>query len=314
MRTINRRRITFRDNERKTLHDRFGSYNGFFKPKTNLVTVEARDRNTGDTELLTQSTNLIVYHGRSWLMQRAFGFPLGAVGDNSSVYPWDNKEIQAVSDINKDHFDDMYICWFALGQGGCDMSSAPLEPYNTKSVEYQLIDHIPIGGEGEGQYGVNPTGVSDNLRYHHPSDSTGVTRDYHQFDPQYPQFMFDPDIVPTEGGTEDPYYADMEVAGDASSILYAGYKADSYLRALVRVTIAPEECNGPKYYDPLDPGDEFRYINEAGLFVARSHNAGNTVFTSPSAVDEVQMFAKVNFSSIRKDDARELVFSWHLYF
>lgn len=311
MRIITRRRVTFRDSERKTLQDRLVSPGGIFRPKTNKVIVEARDVRTGETEQIS-STNLIVYHGRSWLMQRAFGFPLGAVGDSPQPYPWDHVDDSEVTAIYKNEFQNMYINWFAVGEGGADVINAPLEPYDTTSSEYELISHVPIGGTSD----VDPSGVTSNLRYDHPApfgDTTaGVTRDYHQFDPQYPQFMFDPDIVPGEGGTEDPNYWQMETADSTSDILYGGFKADSYLRALVRVTLAPEECNGPKYYDPLDPGEEYRYLNEAGLFVSRSHEPGNSCFSS--ANNEVQMFAKVNFSSIRKDDTRELIFSWYLYF
>ena len=310
MRVINRRRVTFRDNERRTLNDRFVGGGGFFRPKTNKVIVQARNIHTGEIEETRNDANLIVYHGRSWLMQRAFGFPLGAVGDSSNPYPWEHSSDTDVTDIYHGEFHNMYINWFAVGSGGADVENSPLEPYDTTSVEYELLNHVSIGGEAD----VDPSGVTANLRYAHPAPfgGAGVTRDYHQFDPQYPQYMFDPDVVPGQGGTEDPNYWQLETSNSTTDILYGGFKTDSYLRALIRVTLAPEECNGPKYYDPLDPGEEYSYLNEAGLYVSRSYDPAN--FAAWTTNNEVQMFAKVNFSSIRKDDTRELIFSWYVYF
>ena len=95
------------------------------------------------------------------------------------------------------------------------------------------------------------------------------------------------------------------------------FKVDSYLRALIRVTISPEECNGPTYYDPAADGEEFRYLNEAGLYVSRSYDPDADCFNAlddDNHGDELQQFAKVNFSSIRKDDSRELVISWYIFF
>ena len=302
MNPIERKRIVIRENEKKNLKDNINVRNGMFTPKKNKVQVFSRDVNTDEQLLETQSSNLIVYHGRSWLMQRALGFPLGAYGDATST-PWDNTEYADVSTNQRDQYQNMYICWFAVGQGGANVNVTPLEPYVTYSTEYQLIDHVPIGGTaGPG---------TGNLRYVHPSP-IDATRDYHQFDITYPTYSVDPDIVPGEGGTEDPNYLDMESADSTSAIYYGGYKADSYLRATVSVTISPEQCNGPAYYDAV-PGEEYRYLNEAGLYVARSHVA-DTVTGYDDGFNEIQMFAKVNFSSVRKDDTRELQFLWHLYF
>lgn len=311
MRVINRRRITIKDSERKNLHDHLGGSAGYFRPKTNRVLVQSRDISTGEVENVTESTNLIVYHGRSWLMQRAFGFPLGAIGDSTTPYPWTHTTDPAVGNIHHTNFENMYINWFAVGSGGANEASL-LEPYDTSSVEYQLGSHINIGGDD----GANPAGGTiNNLRYHHPTPFGGissVTRDYHQFDPQYPQYLFDPDVVPGEGGTEDSNYLKMETADSTADILYGGFKVDSYMRALIRVTLSPEECNGPGYYNGGVSGEDYSYLNEAGLFVSRSYDADDSVFSSLS--NEVQMFAKVNFSSIRKDDTRELIFSWYIYF
>jgi hypothetical protein len=102
----------------------------------------------------------------------------------------------------------------------------------------------------------------------------------------------------------------------------SGTKVDSYLRALVRVTIQPEEYNGPLYYDPESDGEEYEDINQAGMFFARTWDPDYYDLTSGAyryalAAEnhyDFQMFAKVNFSTIRKDDTRQLIFSWYFYF
>lgn len=315
---IERQRVVIKDSAKKTVRDKFGSGSGIFVPKKNKVIVEARNIKTGEIEE-TQTSNLILYHGRSWLMQRALGLNLGAVGTNEvgGEFPWAQNDHENVAAINRSKWSDMYINWFAAGTGGAEGADL-LTPNQTYSTDYELADHLFIGGEEDG--GENPSGMSYNLRYTHPADPitfdnarAARERDYHAFDPMYPQFLIDPDIVPDQGGTEDPNYNNMEISGSTSDddIQYGGFKADSYLRALVRVTLAPEEYNGPAYYDPIGGGNEYNWINEAGLFVSPSHDKDLIVNQS---YNQVEIFARTTFESMRKDDTRELVFSWYLYF
>lgn len=306
-RKIQRKRIKIADSAKRNIRDQFGSNSSIFAPKRNRVIVESRDVRTGERKVEEDTTNLIVYHGRSWIMQRAFNLNLGAEG----VVPWDSNDSTSVEIIQRENWRNMYINWFAVGGGGA-ASENPLEPETVESVEHFIQEPYPI------QPDLSATG---HLRYTHPAysegddlyrydDSTSASvLDYHKFDDNYPQFLPDQDIVPN-GGTSDPNYEEMEVK-NSPFLDFNSVRPDSYLKALIRVTIAPEEYNGPKYYDPGSPGETYRYLNEAGLFVSPSHDAGDFAGYDYNAVE---MFAKVNFSSIRKDDTRELVFSWYVYF
>lgn len=317
MAIIERKRIKIKDSAKRNIRDNFGANSDIIIPKRNRVLVESRDIRTGEKRVEQDTHNLIVYHGRSWLMQRAFNLNLGAVGDGDNPKPWANNASSSVSELQRTGWKDMFISWFALGIGGAEEAD-PLEPKTALSVEYELINHIPIGADTTG--GENPTGIDGNLRYTHPEDSTsfGVfqraerTRDYHKIDDLYPSFLTDQDVIPGLGGTEDPNYYDMEVAGTedpTTPIVFNGYKADSYLRALVRVTVAPEEYNGPDYYSGSGE-NTYRDISEAGLYVSPYYTPAE--FTG--VYNEVELFAKVNFSSVRKDETRELIFSWYIYF
>jgi len=313
------KRIKIIEKPKNTIHDNLvsPSASSIFVPKKNRVVVESRDVKTGETRVEADTTNLIVYHGRSWMMQRAFNLNLGAVGDSENPRPWDNNNSSAVDIIQRKGWKDMYISWFALGTGGADAPDY-LTPKTALSSEYELIEHASIGPEDVG--GENPTGSPGNLRYTHPEDSTSFgdaqrperIRDYHKIDDLYPMFQADADVIPGVGGTEDPNYYDMEVSGledPSAPIVLDGYKADSYLRALVNVTIEAEEYNGPDYYSGSGE-NTYRYLNEAGLYISPYHVPES--FTS--TYNEVELFAKVNFSSIRKDETRALIFSWYIYF
>jgi hypothetical protein len=306
---IQRNRIVIKDSVKKHVRDRFGSFGA---PGVNKVTIHSRDVNTGQVKLEEETHNLIVYHGRSWMMQRAFGLNLGALGDQTYPYPWYHNDDAEPIALQRLNWHQMYINWFAVGQGG-SVSGSPLTPEAVKSSEYELIDHVPIG-----YLNVNPVGTTANLRYTHPASfGRGAReRDYHAMDATYPQFLVDPDIVPGLGGTVDPDYDSLEVSDHLTGeILYGGYKADSYLRALVRVTLQPEECNGNSFYDPSLGGNTYRDLSEAGLFVSPSHiPTGVGGIDHLSTQNQVEMLAKVNFSGIRKDDTRELVVTWYLYF
>ena len=101
------------------------------------------------------------------------------------------------------------------------------------------------------------------------------TQGFHQFDTSYPNITFDPDI---EDETED-----------------------TKLVALIQVTIDADEYNGDEYQD----------LSEAGLFVC-SYDIDN-VPASPVLTD-FDLFARVCFSTIRKDVNRQLTFAWYIYF
>lgn len=311
-----RQHITFRDFERRNLHDRMGSSAGsIFVPRKNKVVVQAKNVKTGIIEETRETHNLIVYHGRSWLMQRAFGFPLGVTGSSeyeSRVMPWDNiDEIDESIAEERENYSNMYLCWFGLGNGGAEEAD-PLTPIAVSSYEYEL-SQIAIGDPNSDNPGPNPTGPDgNNIRY----GDTGAMNDYHAIDPFYPLYLYDPDVAGEDGDGVggDPNYTSME------NLAYDETKCDAYMRALVRVTVQPEEYNGLAYYDPEQDADDFANVNEAGLYFARSHDPEDYDLTSGtyryanSNEHDLQLFAKVNFSSIRKDETRQLIFSWYFYF
>jgi hypothetical protein len=270
--------ISIHDSESHNLADSFmvdsGRHSHLLKPGVNKVIIESRDVSTGELKIEEETSNLIVCHGRHWLMQRAFGFSLGAEGD----IPWANNTPGNVVDT-RTNFNDMYISWFALGSGGAD-AGAPLQPLSVSDKEYELGEHLQIT-HGDN---LDPR----HLRYTY----SDITKDYHAFDLKYPEYKVDGEIDNKEAMLDPTIYKDV--------------KADAYVVALVRVTIAADEYNG----EADDNGDQYLDINEAGLFVSTSHVPGNV----SNDYNNVQLFAKVNFSTFRKNDTRELVFSWYLYF
>jgi len=73
------------------------------------------------------------------------------------------------------------------------------------------------------------------------------------------------------------------------------------LIASISTTISQADANGPDgttYYD----------LNEAGLYVSNSIVPGSVL------TDSITMFARVTFSTIRKNSSRSLVFLWYIYF
>jgi len=311
-------RVKIVDKANKNITDHLGqSSSNIFAPKRNRVLVESFDKISGEKKVEADTNNLIVYHGRSWMMQRAFNLNLGAFGDAENPRPWQNNDSATVEEIQRKGWKDMFISWFALGSGGAEAPDY-MTPKTVLSAEYELAEHLPIGPDSAG--GENPTGISGNLRYTHPEDSAAFgeaqrperIRDYHRIDDLYPMPQVDQDVVPGIGGTEDPNYYEMEISGESdpsAPIVLDGYKADAYLCMLVRVTIAPEEYNGPDYYSGSGE-NTYRYLNEAGLYVSPYYEPESFTGT----YNEVEMIAKVNLSSIRKDETRGLIFSWYVYF
>lgn len=114
--------------------------------------------------------------------------------------------------------------------------------------------------------------------------------EYHPLDAGYPYFLYDEDIDEGDlpAGCVEP-----------DLILGTDHKCDAFLIGLVQITIAADQCNGTGYQD----------LSEAGLFTSPS-NDPLYAFSS----GDVQLFSRVCFSTIRKTDERELIFSWYIYF
>jgi len=195
-----------------------------------------------------------------------------------------NKSLYTEGD--RTNYPNMFISWFALGSGGCDTSN-PLDVNPVKLVEYSLSNHEKIAEDNEiGENNLSVTIDSTVFHYHSLSNIT---------------FFPDPDIIPGDNiGISDPDYELME------DIDIEGYKADSYLCVLIEVNITESEYNGPSYYGLS--GVAYKDLNEAGLFFSLSDTP------DPNLTGIPQLYAKVNFSTIRKTENRELVFRWYLYF
>jgi len=196
-------------------------------PRQNKVVITTLDKKTNEILDKTVSTNLVVYHGRSWVAQRLFD--------------------QSIDSTIRPDYEKMYIKYFALGSGGCEYVEGGYNVIPVKLVDYRLDNQLPVV---QGTYSV-------------PDDCTRILidsstfYDFHNF--TNVEFLTDPDVVPGDSkGIEDPDYDLME------NILIGNYKADSYLVVKVTVTVGSDEYNGPAYYGLV--GDYSQNINEAGLF------------------------------------------------
>lgn len=218
--------------------------------RKNRVNIQLKDVHTGEI-IQEETSNLIVYRGRNWLLQRAFDQDMS----------------------NRPNWNDGFISWVALGTGG-SLAGQPLTPTAPALANYELDT-----------YGTINTG----LNY-----VTIGGRDYHKFDAGYPQFISDPEIENMDLDQSDT--AVDPIDGQT-------YSCDKFLIGCVKITLGAEEANGG-----TDPED-YQDINEAGLFISPS-----TSLSYGFTPEDMQLFARVCFSTIRKTQNRELVFNWYLYF
>lgn len=298
--------VDINDNQRKRLNDRCyvnSDVKGLnsFTNNQNRVVVQARNIHTGKIEQ-EETHNLIVYHGRSWLMQRAFNLNLGALNRTQNAN---------TSGLTRPNYNNKYLCWLGLGTAGATASVCdPLTPDDSYETDYELGSHATLW---------DGSSINDgNMRYRDINDNW---RDYHAFDTNYPVFLDDWNVTGSQPGYQkDPRYPDY-----MENVTYNSLYADSYLKALVRTTISPTEANGPKFYDNESAGEYYQDISEAGLFAAPSHNwldYKNNYLYSANNISQVnswkmykpEMFARVCFSTIRKDESREIILNWYLFF
>ena len=241
----------------RKLHDKLEV--GGSTKKSNRVLIHSRKKGSNKLELLEDTSNLIVYHGRNWLLQRAFnqGF-----GNNPLSL---SREWQSY-----------YVRLLAVGTGGA-LDTSPLSPITPTLKDYQLATHGKIDS---GSNFITVSGL-----------------DYHYFDDE-PVFLHDyPDIEWSEGEGPSCTYE------DANSV---SQNCDSVLVAKITTTITSDECNDDVTGEHQWPsGAYYQDISEAGLFAAPP---------SPSVSNPPEIFAIVAFSPIRKDEDRELVFTWYCYF
>lgn len=164
------------------------------------------------------------------------------------------------------------------------------------------INHFAIGSGGALEasplspiapeltnYQLGSQGVIDNGTF-----DTISGDEYFRFDSGYPIFLQDEDITDYTG----------DGCSHTDSLSVTG-NCDRELIAKVQVSIASDQCNdSDNLSNPGLPGDPYQDLSEAGLFVTDSA-------TAPTVA---KIFARVSFSTIRKDLHRELVFSWFIYF
>lgn len=264
--------------------------------KIGIQISDNQKRNLGD-KLVVSSNDNAKPQGRVLIHSRVPGEEKATLledTDNLIVYRGRNWLMQKALNVDlssRPNWVDKYICWFAIGVDGAAEGN-PLVPLDPELTDYGL------GGDGGG-HGLIGSGV----RY-----VTVNSKDYHQFDIGYPYFLHDPDIpegasFPVDCMEEDP----------VDSI---DYECDRFLIAQSRTTIASTEANGDGvsggcgiYTSGPLVGENYQDINEAALFVAPS-NSISYDFDS----DDIQIFARVCFSTIRKDSSRELIFTWLVYF
>lgn len=217
--------------------------------RTNLVNIKVRNIVTGEIES-DQNSNLIVYRGRDWLLQRAYnaGFGTGA--------------------RDAEEWEAMWINWLAVGTGG-SVGGNPLTPTSPALPDYVLNTH------GSVDAGSNYITVGG--------------KEYHTFDSGFPKFLHDTDVTETVYG---PSFTDYNGVTNPS---------DSVLIGLVKVTLSSEECNGGT------EDTDYQDISEAGLFVSSSASVG-------SPPTQLELFARVCFSTVRKNNEREIILSWFTYF
>jgi hypothetical protein len=254
-------KIKIKDSERKNLKDSLGGTLG----RKNRVRIYSTNLETGKSSLEVDTTNIIVYRGRDWLMQRAFN--------------------QNLHDVNR-AWKDMYLSWFAVGVGGAN-EATPLIQINPSLPNYQLANHGSI---------------ASGTRY-----VTVNSKDYHSFDAGYPQFLNDPDITNSDldAGCTHTDPVDSQA-----------YRCDKFLIGEVATTLASDECNGDGtsagsgiYASGPLAGQPYQDINEAGLFISPSNDTGYSF-----AATDMQLFARITFPTQRKDERRQLVFHWLIYF
>ena len=288
-----------------------------FTDAKNRVVIESRNVITEQRKTEVDTSNLIVYHGRHWLMQRAFDLDYGTGGN----YALNGESDETNEDILRANWHNKWINWLAIGEGG-HLAGQPLEPETPVEADWHLDEPLPLSFD---TYNINSSNYLRLANHGAGSEYAGggapgsidLETDYHRIDTGYPQYLVDWNVTgnPDPPYMQDPNYGDMQMLSDAS------YKLDSYLRAHIRVTLLNSEANGEKYYDPGASANLYQDISEAGLYASPSNNPQDYagIYTEDEDDDtfrlwEPEMFARVCFSAIRKDETREIVFNWYTYF
>jgi hypothetical protein len=328
--------ITFKDNYHNKLKDKLttGIPRGIVGIYDKLPNGELK---------IIQKSNLIVYQGREWLLQRAFGTELQ--GSNPIFY-------------------DRYLKWFGLGCGGGEPGN-PLQPGTTNAWDTDLIQPLrinPDATEVDTRYASKEINSSMTTGYYKEFSSVtrkedpanGYTFENKQF---YPELIAEIRIeLSSEDGNGESGlgYADINEAGlyIDNPLTYTPSSSSASMDTLGIYSIIKlsEFTNQVKYIfeagtdiTSVFPGDRLSITNSGndvssvlildvgyemdgclayvtvenetgvteGPYVGHDTYARIALKSDPA---DISMFSKVTFSTIRKTIDREIVFLWKIYF
>jgi hypothetical protein len=199
IRRIERKLLKFGDSQKKNLHDQF-SYSGF-QPRGRVRIFERKD---GQLNLLEDTSNLIVFRGRNWLMQRAFKQNL------ASTREWK----------------DLYLGLLAVGTGAT-LGANPLIVSPPNLTDWSLGNHGVIGASANRrivsskEYHIFDTGYPKFLNDPDLNNDGSVD----DFDTELYS-----SLQPGQTAVQDP------VNGNS-------YHPDSFLVAKVQITLSVGEAN-----------------------------------------------------------------------
>jgi hypothetical protein len=287
--------MLFGDTQRKNLRDMNNMAPSLSKVSENydvnkssikgLVQIHETNSN-GERELVTESSNLIVYPGRSLALCRMFGKDLD----------WGNPtKVEAYKNLS-----DAYIAWFAVGTKGSSTENSQ-SPLIVNSTDYGL------GGDGSGHGSL--TGATTKL-------ITVYGRQYLGFDDGYPKFIAEPEILNNEDITNSLRNVTIGLNSEAAQW------RDSYLIANVQVTLGSNTANGTGTQEIsecglfLAPRDYAAELDTDSTWRSTSSATYTDGGVTKSSYKErhLEMFARVTFPTITKTASRSFTISWYIFF
>ena len=178
-------KILLGDSQRKNFKDQvFNKQQGVDSLTSSIkgfVQVHETNEDTGETSLIRESNNLIVYPGRAMALCRLFGKDLD-YQNNTQVKPYIDMT-------------GRFISWFAVGTGGAS-STNNQNPLVVNSTDYQLNTHGTVAGASK--------------------VVTVNGRTYMGFDDGYVKYIPEPEII----NNDDIYTAMRSASIDVGSGVY----------------------------------------------------------------------------------------------
>ncbi len=252
----------------KTIYDKvnagslYGNNNEI--ERRNHVEVDVVDIRTGEKVDERKSNNLVLFRGRSWLLQRAINMNLGMNNWEGEPhgYPCGNAK-------------NSYISWLGLGSGG-HLEDNVLKPKAVRPTEYDL--NIWAVHKEESTIPYADSVLNENILYYKTTSGDSIIwRQYHRISAI--QILTDPAI-------DMGKYDEMD-----DNFPFNDYKVDSYLLALAITSIED--------YEYIIPTGEYdgQVISEAGLFVS---DEIDKVPSEPSVIFAKTNFSAINKDKWRK--------------